>query len=214
MEALSAVIDLRELRWLYLTHPDPDHIGSLMTILDQAPQVRLVTTFIGYGILSLQTAIPLDRVYFLNPGETLDVGDRFLSVFKPPIFDNAATTGFVESKTGALFSSDCFGALLPQPATAAADIDIQTLQQGQTLWATIDSPWIHKVDQARFAAELNVLRRLEPDLILSSHLPPAKSMANRLLDCLEATPSTPPFEGPNQPALEAMIAQMKDAPPA
>jgi flavorubredoxin len=29
MSALESVIDPGDLRWIYLTHPDPDHVGSL-----------------------------------------------------------------------------------------------------------------------------------------------------------------------------------------
>jgi flavorubredoxin len=214
MQNLGSLIDLKDLRWLYLTHPDPDHVGSLRTILDQAPQVRLVTNFIGYGILSLSNDIPLNRVYFLNPGEKLDVGDRTLTALKPPIFDSPATTGFIDSKTGVLFSSDCFGALLPEPAQEAADIDAEVLRRGQTLWSTVDSPWVLKVDHAKHSAEVNALRQLAPELILSSHLPPAHSIADRLLDCLEAAPGAEPFVGPNQAALEALMSQLTGGPPA
>ena len=31
-------------------------------------------------------------------------------------------------------------------------------------WATVDSPWLHKVDPAVFAKELDEIRQLDPDL--------------------------------------------------
>ena len=37
MSALKAAIDLDDLRWIWLTHTDFDHIGSLQRILDEAP---------------------------------------------------------------------------------------------------------------------------------------------------------------------------------
>jgi hypothetical protein len=70
----------------------------------------LITTFLGYGVLSLFEPVPLDRVYLLKPRESLDIGDRQLTAYKPPTFDNPATTGLYDSKSRALFSSDCFGA--------------------------------------------------------------------------------------------------------
>ncbi len=96
--ALESTIDPSELQWLYLTHPNQDHVGSLVRLLDRVPQMRLITTFLGYGILSLFTQIGLDRVYLLNPGESLDVGDRTLTALKPPTFDNPATTGAVRQQ--------------------------------------------------------------------------------------------------------------------
>src|SRR4029450_6977985 len=112
-----------------------------------------------------------------------------LSAFRPPVFDNPATTGFHDDKSGALFSSDCFGALLPAAPENAADLSDQELREGQVFWATLDSPWLHKVDGAAFAKELNGIRAMEPALVLSSHLPAAPgSMTQRLLASLEAAP--------------------------
>jgi flavorubredoxin len=68
-----------DVRWIWLTHPDRDHTGALFDLLEAAPQARLVTTFLGAGILSTQWPLPLDRVYLLNPGQSLEVGDRTLT---------------------------------------------------------------------------------------------------------------------------------------
>ena len=209
---LESTIDPSELRWLYLTHPDQDHVGSLVRLLDRVPQMRLITTFLGYGILSLFTQIGLDRVYFLNPGESLDIGDRTLTALKPPTFDNPATTGFIDNKTRALFSSDSFGALLQSEYEDARDISRDDLIQGQVAWTTVDSPWLHKIDESKFAAELNTIRQMEPSIILSAHLPPAQSLTDRMLQTLSTVPGAAPFAGPNQVMLEAMLAQMTGAP--
>jgi flavorubredoxin len=212
MQELEQTIDPAEIRWLWLTHPDLDHVGSLQEMLSRSPQMKLVTTFLGYGILSLANdQIPPDRVYFLNPGESLDVGDRQLTAVKPPTFDNPATTGFYDSKSRAFFSSDSFGALLQEPAENAGDMAAEALNQGQVLWTTVDSPWLHKVDQAKFAAELNTIRQMAPSMVLSSHLPPAESMTETLLGSLVDASKAEPFVGPNQAAFAAMLAQMTGA---
>ena len=209
---LESVIDPSELKWLFLTHPDPDHVGSLVRLLDRVPQLRLVTTFLGYGMLSLFAQIGLDRVYFLNPGESLDVGDRTLTALKPPTFDNPATTGLFDTRTRALFSSDSFGALLQAEYEDARDVTDDELAQGQVLWTTVDSPWLHKVDESRFAADLNTVRAMEPSVVLSAHLPPARSLTDRMLQTLSTVPASAPFVGPNQAMLEGMLAQMAAAP--
>jgi flavorubredoxin len=67
LQALWARIEPADLRWIYLTHPDRDHTGSLMEILHAAPAARLITTFLGLGILSLEYQIDLERVFLLNP---------------------------------------------------------------------------------------------------------------------------------------------------
>src|SRR5690606_5983229 len=64
MAELESVIDLEDLRWVYLTHPDQDHVGSLLSVLERAPHVRLITTYLGAGILSLFTDLTPQRMYF------------------------------------------------------------------------------------------------------------------------------------------------------
>jgi flavorubredoxin len=209
MTVLRSVIDPADLKWIWLTHTDFDHIGTLPQLLDENAEVRIITTFLGVGILSLTAPLPMDRVYLLNPGERIVVGDRTLTAFKPPAFDNPSTTGFHDDKSGALFSSDCFGALLQAVPENAADLSDDELRHGQVFWATVDSPWLHKVDTAAFARDLHGIRAIEPTMILSSHLPAASgSMMDRLLASLEAVPSAPPFVAPDQAALEQMLTEM------
>jgi flavorubredoxin len=209
LEALQSVIDPSDLRWLWLTHPDADHIGSLKTLQALVPDLKIITTFLGFGILSLrEDPVPPDRIYLLNPGESLDLGDRMITAYRPPTFDNPATTGFFDTKSRALFSSDCFGGLLQSPSEMADDIAPEDLRAGQTLWSTIDSPWLHKVDQAKFAHELDLVRQMEPSYVLSSHLPPAQNCTKAFLSTLAKVPETEPFVGPDQAALIAMLAAM------
>ena len=103
VKALRSVIDPAEVRWIWLTHPDRDHTGGLFELLEAAPNARLVTTFLGVGIMSTERPLPLDRVYLLNPGQKLEVGDRALHAFRPPLFDNPATVGFFDDKSRTCF---------------------------------------------------------------------------------------------------------------
>jgi glyoxylase-like metal-dependent hydrolase (beta-lactamase superfamily II) len=215
LEALWSQIEPDDLRWIYLTHPDRDHTGSLMKILEAAPSARLVTTFLGMGILTLEYQIDPQRVFLLNPGQSLDLGDRRLSAFRPPVYDSPATTGFYDELTGTCFTSDCFGApMASAELTGVEDIrevPHDDLIAGQRLWATVDSPWVSGVDRQAFSACLEPLRRLDPPVVLSTHLPPAHGAAKSLLDMLESAPDADPFMGPDQSALEAMLAEMEPA---
>ena len=213
MATLRSVIDPADLRWIWLTHTDADHIGSLHQLLAENPKLRVITTFLGVGIMSLSAPLPMDRVNFVNPGERFTIGDRTLTAVRPPAFDNPSTTGFYDDKSGAFFSSDCFGALLADPPQDARDLSEKDLREGQTFWATIDSPWLHKVDQGTFAKELNAIRSMAPSMILSSHLPAADGkMTETLLSVLAEAPSAQPFVGPDQAALEEMLKQMTEVP--
>ncbi len=208
MAALRAVIDPTDLKWIWLTHTDFDHIGSLAQLLAENAQIRVITTFLGVGIMSLSSPLPMDRVHLVNPGQEITVGDRTLTAIKPPVFDNPATTGFYDHKSRALFSADCFGALLSTVPQSAADISDKDLREGQIFWAGVDSPWLHKVDQGAFARELDGIRRMEPKMVLSGHLPAAPgNMTERLLASLAAAPTAQPFVGPDQAALQQMLGR-------
>jgi flavorubredoxin len=208
MEKLSSVIDPSDLRWLWLTHTDQDHIGSLWRVLEAAPELRVVTTFLGVGKMSLFEPLPMDRIYLLNPGQSLDVGDRILTAIKPPSYDAPETTGFHDPKAAAFFSSDCFGALMSEPAKNAAGIETEKLRDGMVTWATVDAPWLNIVNRTLFDKSLNSIRELSPKLILSAHLPAACEMTEELLEYLGAAPEVQPFVGPDQKALEAMLQGM------
>ena len=208
LNTLRSVIDPQELKWIYLTHPHPDHTGSLRSLLDEVAGLRVITTFGAFGLMSVDQPTAMDRIYLLNPGESLDVGDRQIVAMRPPTYDDATTTCFFDTKSKALFSSDSFGALLPGEAERAEEIDRETLAGGQRLWASFDSPWLQNTDTSKFRAGLKAFSSLEPAWILSSHLPPAAGMTDVLLETLSDLPGNEAFVGPNQAALEAMLAQM------
>jgi len=205
LETLGTLIDPADLEWIWLTHADVDHVGSLAAILELAPRARVVTTFVGMAKMQLQ-GLPVDRVYLLNPGQSLDVGDRQLACIRPPIFDAPETTALFDSRSRTLVSSDCFGALMEAPCASAAEIPEAKLRAGAHTWATIDSPWLRLADGQRFGEELARIRALDPATILSSHLPPAPGMTATLLRNLDEARAAPAFVGPDQAALEAMMA--------
>ena len=213
--SLAAVIDPADVAWIWLTHPDRDHTGGLFALLGAAPKARIVTTFVGAGIMSTERPLPLDRVYLLNPGQSLDVGDRLLTGFRPPLFDNPATVGILDISNGVCLSSDCFGAPVASAELATAEdaaaVTPAELRAAQLLWATVDSPWVHAVDPAKFADSFTPLRDFGPSAVLSTHLPPVTSDSAALFETMLEAPQASAFTGPDQAALEAMLRQFEPA---
>jgi flavorubredoxin len=211
VEALGEVMEPRDLRWIWLTHVDQDHVGSLRRLLDEAPRAKVATNFLGVGKLGLVAPIPPERLYLLNPGQSIDAGDRRLTAVTPPVYDAPETMGVYDEKTGMFFSSDCFGALLETPADDAEAIAPEALRAGQSLWTTIDAPWLKNTSESWLAGTANELRRMAPRAILSGHLPPAFGMVERFLETLAAARRAPAFTGPDQAAFEAMLARQDAA---
>ncbi len=205
LQALRSLIDPADLRWIWLTHADADHVGNLREVLAEAPQARVVTNFLGVGKLGLQL-MPLERTWFINPGQALDVGDRQLVAQRPPVYDAPETMAAFDTRTRHLFSADCFGAVMQRPAEQASDISAAALREGQVLWAGIDAPWLPLVGAERLAAASRPLRDLKPSQVLGSHLPPAAGLDDTLYASLEAACRAEPFVGPDQAALERAAA--------
>ena len=110
--------------WIGLTHEAREHTGALRELPDLAPQATVVGTWLSFGRFSPDGPLPMDRIRVLNPGDVLNVGDRNLRALRPPLYDSPGTLGALDDRTGALFSSDCFGAPLPEAAATAATVDV------------------------------------------------------------------------------------------
>ena len=141
MAALEDAIDLDDLRWIWISHTDADHLGSLRAILARAPRAKVVTNFLGVAKLMLQ-GHDVSRVHMLEPGKALDAGDRQLVPFRPPVYDAPETMGFVDTRTRVLFSADAFGAVLPEAVDTIAAVPSSALRDGMAVWAAIDAPWL------------------------------------------------------------------------
>jgi flavorubredoxin len=207
MKALESIIDPQDLKWIWLTHDDADHTGNIQKVLEAAPRARLAANSLAVLRMSTAWSVPMHRVYWLNSGESISVGDRKLTAVRPPLFDNPTTIGIYDSKSETFFSADCFGALILSPAQNVDDVPEGDLAQGMISWACGDNPWIHMVELSVFSKALDRIRQMAPKMILSAHLPPAQGKTEQLLKFLERVPTSTPFVAPNQAALEQILAQ-------
>jgi flavorubredoxin len=208
MRALESIIDPLDLRWVWLTHDDADHTGSIQKVLDAAPSARLAANSLAVLRMSSAWPVPMHRVYWLNPGDRINVGDRELTAVRPPLFDNPTTIGVYDNKSKAFFSADFFGAIIPSPAQNADDVREGDLAQGMISWASGDNPWVHMVEPGIFRQALNRIRQINPKMIFSAHLPPAQGKTEQFLELLAKVPTSTPFVTPDQKALEQILAQM------
>ena len=208
ISSVESIIDPKDLRWVWLTHDDLDHTGAVREILSRAPNARLATHALSALRMTTEWAVPMDRVYALTRGDKIDAGDRTLTAIRPPLFDNPMSTGIYDDKSGAFFSVDSFGAILPAPLIEDADdLSEEEIRSGMILWETVDSPWAHMLDQDLFGRALEEMRAIKPEAILSSHLPPARGMLDRFLKVIASVPNAEPFVAPNQIAFQQMLTQ-------
>ena len=207
--AVSSLVDLHDLRWVWLTHDDADHTGSIQRVMEMAPKARLVTHAFSALRMSTWWPVPLDRVHAVRFGDEIHVGDRTLTAVAPPLYDSPLSMGVLDRSTGALFSVDAFGAILSEPTEDTSQIAPEELAGGMLGWATSDSPWAHIVDREQFSGVLDRVRRLRPSRIFSSHLPAASgTQLDDFVQVLEKVPDAEKFVPPDAEQFGQMIEVM------
>lgn len=207
IEALTEVIDPTDLKWIYVSHTDLDHVGNLEAVMRLAPNARVVVPSLGAAKFGLRESFDMSRLQPMDHGQRLDLGDRELVLLKPPTYDAPETTGFFDTRTRVLFSVDSFGALMDQPYEELAAIPEQTLRDGMAMWSGIDAPWLGLVDKARFGELMSDIQRLDPSAIISGHLPVAdRSATDRLLRNMIGGVASR-IAGPDRETIEALFAQ-------
>lgn len=180
MSALEAEIDLEDLRWIWLSHLDADHVGNLEAVLRKAPQAKVLTTFLGAGKLGLQ-GFDQTRIQLLEAGKAFIVGDHCFYAVRPPYYDAPETCGFYEERSRSLFVVDAFGAILSDLYQQFGDIHPDELFQGLGVWAEVDAPWLRTMNKWQLASALKSIESLAPRNLLTAHLPIANQEYRQLL---------------------------------
>jgi flavorubredoxin len=204
--AVSSIVDPAALKWVWLTHDDADHTGSIRRIMELAPNATLVTHAFSALRMATWWPVPLDRVHAIRYGDEIHVGDRTLTAVAPPLFDSPLSTGVLDTSTGALFTVDAFGAILPEATHSVSEVPPEALAGGMLGWALLDSPWAHVTDRQQFGQVLDNVRRLQPRKIFSSHLPAADGTSlEDFLTVLEKVPDAERFMPPDSHEFARMI---------
>ena len=138
----------------------------------------------------------------------MTVGGRRFRVIRPPAFDSSASVGYFDEETGSLFSADTFGGLVPQPTSDVDSIGAAYLE-GSALFMSGNSSWLHDVDRDKFRQHVDVVRSLDPEVVLPSHGAPLKGRTRELCDHLESLPAREPFRFPDDAGFRAMLEEMK-----
>ena len=159
LEDAFSLVDPTDVRWVYLSHDDHDHVGNLRPVLDACPHATLVTTWFMVERLSADFDLPIERMRWLNDGESFDAGDRTLTAVVPPLFDSPTTRGLFDDRTGFYWAVDSFASVLTNPAVEASDIDPTEWNEGFAV-NRINSPWHQWLDPRKFGQHVDRVQRL------------------------------------------------------
>jgi flavorubredoxin len=214
---VEALVDLKAVRWVFISHEDGDHVGNLDDVMEACPNARLIT---NWALTERHTAaydFPLDRCQWMDDGVTFSAGDRQLTVVRPSLYDSPTTRGLLDVKTGIYWAADMFATPIPGGegvdtlARDVADLGDEFWAQGMAMFAhNALAPWLRLVDRVAFGAEVQRLVDLDLSAIASGHSPVITGdNVARALQMAKALPDADCPPAPDQAVLELIVAAMQ-----
>lgn len=210
--ALWSLVDPSDLRWIVITHDDRDHCGNLREVLMAAPRATVITNALSVARLGEEWDVPVHRVRTVNPGRTIELGDRGVTLLRPPSYDSPATLAMYDHRAQALFSADSFGTVLPEMVDDSRDADPVDFLSGMALFTRANAPWTALADQAKWDRALDELRRIDPRTVFSSHAPTATARTDELITTVRAVPSMAPWLPDEDLDVESALAAYESDP--
>ena len=205
---VSSLVDLNDVRWIFLSHDDRDHSGNLLVALEACPNATLLTTWYALGRLAEELTIPLDRCRFMNDGDVLDIGDRRIVAIRPPVFDSP-TRALFDERTGVFWSADTFATNVREPLSDAADLTEDAFRDGQLLGGRLVAPWHPWLDESKFCAHVQKVQDLPITVIAGGHTPAIRGpRIEEAFGLVRQFPVIKPWREFNQRTLELWMAAM------
>ena len=170
LEDVFGLVDPEDIRWVVISHDDIDHTGNVNALMAAAPNATLVVNWFMTERMGSTLQVPPTRQLWLQPGDSLDVGDRVLQTVRPPIFDSPTTRGVFDPTTGVYWGSDAFASPILDPSTPdVTGVDQDFWAEGIATFAQYVSPWLELVDDEKFQLTVDRIEALDPKVIVGCH---------------------------------------------
>jgi flavorubredoxin len=207
VEDFWSLVDPADVRWVFLSHDDPDHYGNLVEVMEACPEAILVTSWFQWERMGELLPIAPWRMRWVEDGGTFDANGRTYVAARPPAYDSPTTRGLFDTATGVYWGSDCFFTPVPRGAADISELALDDWEMVLPVAARGLSPWIDLVDGGRFSHTIDRIRDLGVTTIASCHSP-AFTGANveRAFDLLRKAPDAPDMDLPGQDLLDQIVA--------
>ena len=163
---VSSVVDPAEIDYLIVNHVEMDHSGSAGAVVEQADDIKVVSSVKGEEFLHAHYHGSADwDIRTVGAGDTLNVGARNLS-FIPATMLHWPDTMFTYSASDrVLFSNDGFGQHIATPGRFCDEaVDWNVFGEAKKYYANILMPY------SRMAAKkLDELKDVAVDVVCPSH---------------------------------------------
>ncbi|MBP2027543.1 flavorubredoxin [Acetoanaerobium pronyense] len=108
LSKLTGILGDRKLDYLVIHHMEPDHSGSIKSVVDMYPEVTLVGNKKTQDFLEAFYGIT-GNFLEVKEGDSLDLGDRKLTFYMTPMVHWPESMVSFDDKDKILFSQDAFG---------------------------------------------------------------------------------------------------------
>jgi hypothetical protein len=208
LDDVFSIVEPGDVRWIFLSHDDVDHTGNLDEALSACPNAQLVC---NWAMIERHTNcfdFPLERCRWVMDGESLDIGDRTLLAFRPPVFDSPTTRGLFDPTTGVYWAVDTFATPLPDPSMGIADLDREFWDHGLALFALgAVSPWLTMLDPDKYGRYVDTVQNLDITTVAACHTPVIEGpYIEQAFNRIRQLPTIDPPMLPDQSVLDQIIA--------
>ncbi|MHB8438322.1 MAG: oxygen-binding di-iron domain-containing protein [Acidimicrobiales bacterium] len=219
LEDAFTLVDPQDVRWVFVSHEDADHVGNLDEVMAACPNAKLISSWALTERHTNAFDFPLERCRWMDDGATFDAGDRQMVVVRPPLYDSPTTRGLLDTKTGVYWAVDSFATPVPggegaeKLARDVAELDDAFWDHGMTMFAiNALAPWLRLVDENRFGTEVDRFTELGISAIISAHSPAI--FGDKVAEALAKVRGLPTAEcppAPDQAVLDLILAATRGA---
>jgi flavorubredoxin len=210
LEDLFAIVEPADVRWVFISHDDPDHHGNLEAVMDACPDAVFVANwFMCERLKGEGFALPPTRWRWLGDGDALEAGDRTLRLVRPPLYDSPTTRGLFDPVTGVYWASDCYATPVERGTAFVSELDPEAWAAGFAAFNLWNSPWVSLVDAEAFGVQCRRVEQLRPAAIASTHGPTVEAgQVQQVFDMLRSLPTAAVPPQPDQATLDEIVAAM------
>jgi flavorubredoxin len=192
-----SIVEPEDIRWVFISHDDIDHTGNLNALMELAPNATAVIDWFMQERMGASLGVSPLRQRWMADGDRLDLGDRTLSLVRPPVYDSPTTRGLFDPTTGVYWSSDSFATPMLTVSRHVSELDAGFWDEGMAMFNQYVSPWITMADDAKFQASVDRVDELDPSVIVGCHTPVIER--THIDQAMSATRRSPVATVPPQP---------------
>ena len=165
---VNEITPIDKVKYLIVNHTEPDHAGSIASLLDVNPDITIVGSSSALQFLTFIVNKPFNKMV-VKKGDVLDLGGRKLHFYPMPNLHWPDTMFTYDENENVLFSCDCFGAHFSYEPVLMSKIEDRTDYNIALRQYFIDilSPYMHPF----VVNAIEFVKELKPDIICTGHGP-------------------------------------------